>query len=181
MKILILAMLGIVTSPDIENYIDKTSDKIKSTDTRLLVNWNGYEELSWDLLLSDKELEFYLEEMAFYRENPEYKGRKAPEPAINNKINGKRVKIPGYPIAVDTEAGVLNHAKTFLFVPTAGACIHIPPPPANQTIFVEMEKSIKIDPYQPIYVEGTIITEEGDNGFGTYFYKIKGDRIKKYK
>lgn len=186
MKTFILSMtiFSLINITDIH----RGADNISKTFTNPSPNKNvqqikniNYEEISWDHMLSEYEREFYLEEVARYVEDPKYMGRPLPEAAANMNLNGKAVKIPGYPVAVDVEEGVLNRAKTFLFVPTAGACIHIPPPPANQTIYVEMDKSIKIDPYQPIYLEGIMYVEKGDNGIGAYFYKIIGDRVTKYE
>lgn len=182
--ILSMTMFSLINITDIHRGIDNRSNEIielSPNQNVQLIKKINYEEISWDHLLSEYEREFYMEEVARYVEDPKYMGRPLPDPAVNKDLNGKAVKIPGYPVAVDIEEGVLNKAKTFLFVPTAGACIHIPPPPPNQTIYVEMDKSIKIDPYQPIYLEGIMYVEEGDNGIGAYFYKIDGDRVYKYE
>lgn len=182
--ILSMTMFSLINISDIHMGVENISNDISnlSSDKSIqLIKIINYEEISWDHMLSEGEREFYLEEVARYVEDPKYMGRPLPAPAVNMDLNGKAVKIPGYPVAVDVEEGVLNKAKTFLFVPTAGACIHIPPPPPNQTIYVEMEKSIKIDPYEPIYLEGIMYVEEGDNGIGAYFYKIIGDRVTKYE
>lgn len=51
----------------------------------------------------------------------------------------------------------------FLLVPTAGACIHTPPPPANQTVIVELEKGFELqDLYKVIVVTGDIVTNQQD-------------------
>ena len=34
--------------------------------------------------------------------------------------------------------------KEFLLVPFVGACIHVPPPPANQIIYVKSDKGFEI-------------------------------------
>lgn len=160
--------------------ITYTVSESNNTDVQLISNVI-YEEISWDHLLSEYEREFYYEEYQRYVADPKYMGRPTPPPAVNPDIDGKKIKIPGYAVSVDIEPGVINKTKTFLFVPTAGACVHIPPPPVNQTIFVEMKKSIEIDPYKPLYVEGTIHLEEGDNGIAAYYYRIDGYRVTDYQ
>ena len=48
-------------------------------------------------------------------------------------LDGNRIKLPGYIVPLDeVKAGL----KEFLLVPYFGACIHTPPPPANQIVWV---------------------------------------------
>ena len=51
--------------------------------------------------------------------------------------DGKKIRIPGYtvPFSYDAKAEI----SEFLLVPYFGACIHAPPPPPNQTIFIRTE------------------------------------------
>ncbi len=152
----------------------------KDQNNVVLVSREKYEDISWDHLLSDEEFDFYLNEMEQYNTVPGYQGAYPPPMGVNNQLDRKKIRIAGYPVAVDTVAGEYNKAKTFILVPTAGACIHIPPPPENQTIFVEMKKSIILDPYIPVYIEGTIYLEEGNNDIAEFFYRIKGDKMYEY-
>jgi len=56
---------------------------------------------------------------------------------LNEALNGAYIKMPGYIIPIDlTSEGVTS----FLLVPYVGACIHTPPPPANQLVFVNTAK-----------------------------------------
>lgn len=58
---------------------------------------------------------------------------------INPEFDGKKVKIPGFVVPLEEQ----GHAVTeFLLVPYFGACIHVPPPPANQIIHVISAKPI---------------------------------------
>ncbi|MEB0134660.1 DUF3299 domain-containing protein [Actimicrobium sp. CCC2.4] len=59
---------------------------------------------------------------------------KAPvEPAMN----GKRVRISGFVVPLDGDDG---NVREYLLAPYFGACIHLPPPPANQIIHVFADK-----------------------------------------
>ena len=52
---------------------------------------------------------------------------------VNTALDGKAVMLPGYIIPFDmTSDGVTS----FMLVPYVGACIHTPPPPPNQLVFV---------------------------------------------
>lgn len=52
---------------------------------------------------------------------------------LNTALDGVSVKLPGYIIPLDTGA---DGVTSFILVPYVGACIHVPPPPPNQLVFV---------------------------------------------
>ena len=142
-----------------------------------------YAEMTWDSLLSKGEMEYYLEEIRRFNEDPEYTGSEEgpPLPDANADLDGRTIRIPGYAVGVDTVSGIYNKSKSFLFVPYQGACIHVPPPPPNQTIFVEMKDAVTTDPYIPIYLEGTIYVETGQNELAAYFYRVEGHDVTPYE
>ncbi|MEZ8990540.1 hypothetical protein BCS96_12760 [Vibrio breoganii] len=79
---------------------------------------------------------------------------------VNMQLNLSNVSIPGFVVPLEME-GMLT--TKFLLVPTAGACIHTPPPPANQTVIVELEKGFELqDLYKVIVVTGDIVTKQQD-------------------
>ncbi|MFA0475895.1 DUF3299 domain-containing protein [Vibrio breoganii] len=79
---------------------------------------------------------------------------------VNMQLNLSNVSIPGFLVPLEME-GMLT--TKFLLVPTAGACIHTPPPPANQTVIVELEKGFELqDLYKVIVVTGDIVTKQQD-------------------
>ena len=57
------------------------------------------------------------------------------------ELDGKRVRIGGYVVPLDFEA---TNVKEFLLVPFVGACIHVPPPPPNQIIYVKSAKGFDV-------------------------------------
>ena len=67
---------------------------------------------------------------------------------------GEVVRIPGYALPLEfTTDGV----KQFFLVPYVGACIHVPPPPMNQMVLVNVEEAYTVKSlYDPIWVTGTI-------------------------
>ncbi len=60
---------------------------------------------------------------------------KATFPSELKNLAGKEVVIPGYMVLIEGES---ERPKEFLLVPVAGMCVHLPPPPANQMIFVRL-------------------------------------------
>lgn len=48
----------------------------------------------------------------------------------------------------------------FFLVPTAGACIHTPPPPPNQIVLVEYPQGIElVSLATPVWVEGELFNQ----------------------
>ncbi len=82
--------------------------------------------------------------------------RKIIQTSIVEELNGQRVRIPGYLLPLEVSA---TKVTEFLLVPYVGACIHVPPPPLNQIIYVKIgqNKSYKSKSlYEPVWVTGVI-------------------------
>jgi hypothetical protein len=95
-------------------------------------------------------------------------------------LNGVKVRIPGY--TVPFEYGSKAEITQFLLVPYFGACIHSPPPPPNQTIFVRTDTPIKLkDLAQAVWIEGTILTQTQNSDLADAAYTIEMTSITKYE
>lgn len=95
------------------------------------------------------------------------------------ELNGKKIRIPGY--TVPFEYGADAQIKEFLLVPYFGACIHSPPPPPNQTVFIMADKPIKMkDLAQAVWIEGTIYTQTQESELADAAYTIKLTGIEEY-
>ena len=83
--------------------------------------------------------------------------RKKVEQAVVPDLDGEKVKMPGYLLALD----LANKTSTeFLLVPWVGACIHTPPPPANQIVFVTLKEGYQnISRYEAVWVSGVMSTQ----------------------
>lgn len=96
-------------------------------------------------------------------------------PAVVETLNGKRVQIGGYIVPLDFEA---TRIKEFLLVPFVGACIHVPPPPANQIIYVKSDKGVDISgSFDPVTVTGTLKTETAFTGVADAGYSLAADEV----
>lgn len=78
--------------------------------------------------------------------------------ATVESLNNVHVRMPGYLLPLDYE----NEVSTeFLLVPWVGACIHTPPPPKNQIVFLDYPAGFKqVSEFQPVWVEGLMTTKE---------------------
>lgn len=74
--------------------------------------------------------------------------------AYRTDLAGAEVRIEGYLLPLELEgANVTN----FLLVPFVGACIHVPPPPANQLVLVDFPAGFSSTGlWQPVAVTGTL-------------------------
>jgi hypothetical protein len=96
-------------------------------------------------------------------------------PQIVGALNGKRVRIGGYVVPLDFEA---TSVKEFLLVPFVGACIHVPPPPANQIVYVKSDKGFEVGgQFDPVWVTGTLKTETAFTGLADAGYTIDADSV----
>ena len=97
---------------------------------------------------------------------------------LNEKLNGTYIKMPGFIIPLETSAeGVTD----FMLVPYVGACIHTPPPPANQLVMVNSSKPWPDDElWEPVWVTGTIRTQLQSTTLGQIGYSISADDLEIY-
>ena len=83
---------------------------------------------------------------------------KARQKLVNHDLAGTDVRIAGYLLPLEfSETG----EKDFLLVPYVGACVHVPPPPPNQIVFVRLaEKFLVKDLFTPVWIEGPLKTKQ---------------------
>ena len=99
---------------------------------------------------------------------------------IKDNMNGQRVKLPGYVVPLEA---VGQRTTEFLLVPYFGACIHVPPPPPNQTVFVTL-----VDPagaeirqlYDVVWVTGVLKTQRFSVSLGDAGYTLEATLIEPY-
>jgi hypothetical protein len=94
-------------------------------------------------------------------------------------MNGRKVRIPGFVLPLD-QAG--EAVKSMLLVPYFGACIHTPPPPANQIIQVQLAKPQKdLRTMDAVWVSGTLEIFRSDSPWGGVGYRLKAVKVEPYK
>ncbi len=73
-------------------------------------------------------------------------------------LDGHIVRLSGYVLPL-RQAG--NRVDEFLLVPFVGACIHAPPPPPNQILYVRADRPFAIEgPFTRVSVTGRLALEE---------------------
>ncbi len=92
--------------------------------------------------------------------------------------NGKIVRIPGFVVPIDYSG---TGVTAFILVPFVGACVHVPPPPANQLVFVTTEEPYETKGlYEPVNVIGLFGTVSTRTELAEVAYALAADRIEPY-
>ena len=69
-------------------------------------------------------------------------------------LDGQEIRIAGYALPLEFSGTAITE---FLLVPYIGACIHVPPPPANQIVYVQVAEGYESKGlYAPVWVTGRI-------------------------
>jgi len=98
--------------------------------------------------------------------------------SVRQELNGSKIKIPGFVIPLEGDDKVITE---FFLVPYFGACIHVPPPPPNQIIYVTMPSGADIQKlWDVIYVVGTLKTKNTGNDMAQAGYILNADSIEPY-
>jgi hypothetical protein len=89
---------------------------------------------------------------------------------INPLILGQSVRLPGYMVPLED---LPEGTKEFLLVPYFGACVHSPPPPANQIVHVVLDKpSKRFRLMDTLWVTGPLSATKTDSHMGVSSYRI---------
>ncbi|MCG7588800.1 DUF3299 domain-containing protein [Photobacterium sp. OFAV2-7] len=97
---------------------------------------------------------------------------------VRTELNGSKVKIPGFVIPLEGDDKAVTE---FLLVPYFGACIHVPPPPPNQIIYVKFEKGAPIQQlWDVVYVVGTLQTQHISHDMAEVGYLLEGTALEEY-
>lgn len=97
-----------------------------------------------------------------------------------NRLSEKVVRIPGFMIPLEDDS---EQVSDFLLVPYAGACIHVPAPPANQIVRVRMaaERKVGVAFEYPVWVTGKLTIQSGTGPYGEFSFQLAGTSVAPYK
>jgi len=99
---------------------------------------------------------------------------------IKADYNNRKIRLPGF--IVPLESNSKQEVTEFFLVPYFGACIHVPPPPPNQIVYVRYPKGVELNTlYDPFWISGTLQTEIKKNDLGTSAYSMQADKVVLYE
>ena len=97
---------------------------------------------------------------------------------IRTDWNGKVVRLPGFIVPIDYSG---TGVTAFILVPYVGACVHVPPPPANQLVFVTTEKPYENKGlFEAVNVTGMFGTASTKTQLADIGYALSADHIEPY-
>ncbi len=102
---------------------------------------------------------------------------KAPPPLL--ALDGKVVRIAAFIVPLEDN---MQESDEFLLVPYFGACVHTPPPPPNQMVYVKMKggRTVKIGWWDPVMFEGVLHLRQTESVYGASYYEMEGLDSKPY-
>jgi hypothetical protein len=97
---------------------------------------------------------------------------------VNRALDRRAVRTAGYVVPIDESSEGL---REFLLVPYFGACIHIPPPPANQIIDVSSPRPLKgLHSMDAVWVSGVLSVARSHHDMGDSSYAMRADAVDLY-
>lgn len=98
---------------------------------------------------------------------------------VVSDLDGAAIRLPGYVVPFDFSSEA--RYGEFLLVPYFGACLHTPPPPPNQIVFVKADPAALIaNIYDPVWVEGVLKTGEFNSDLGNSAYELSLSKVEPY-
>lgn len=109
-------------------------------------------DLTWDRLVPGGAADGVLSGIVEHGEAPADGAAGAADYEVVDDFNGETVRLPGYLVPLDLGP---DGGAEFLLVPYFGACIHVPPPPPNQIVYVTTEEPYMLEAlFEPVSVTG---------------------------
>lgn len=94
-------------------------------------------------------------------------------------LDGQAVRLPGFVVPLELESESVGE---FLLVPYYGACIHVPPPPRNQIVYVVAPpgKEYRGGVFDTVWVSGILKVESQSSDMGEAGYRLDAREIAPY-
>ncbi|MEL0069076.1 MAG: DUF3299 domain-containing protein [Gammaproteobacteria bacterium] len=136
-------------------------------------------ENAWDRLIPQGTYDFVPKDFGYeLLINPTYQTQlDAAGKVIDPSLEGTTIELAGFMVPIEVKG---DKVSQFLLVPEAGQCIHVPPPPMNQTLLVDTTTSPTElrDLYQPVIVSGRLSVvmqsfEIADSGYSLVDVTVK--------
>lgn len=97
---------------------------------------------------------------------------------IRTDWNGQIVQLSGFIVPIDYQG---TGVTAFILVPYVGACVHVPPPPANQLVFVTSATPYEsAGMFEAVTVTGMFGTASTSTQLAEIGYALSADEIQTY-
>jgi uncharacterized protein len=98
---------------------------------------------------------------------------------VISALNGRKIRLPGFIVPLEFNDALV--VTEFFLVPYFGACLHVPPPPPNQIVYVKYIDGIQIESLdQAFWVSGQLTTDSQVNDMAHAAYSMKAVDVSYY-
>jgi len=98
---------------------------------------------------------------------------------FNPALDGAYIKMPGFILPIDLNA---DGVTSFVLVPYVGACIHTPPPPPNQLVFVTTQTPWPSEQlWDAVWVTGQMQNKSHTTDVAETGYALTADTMEIYE
>ncbi len=141
----------------------------------------GFIELDWDDLLPKDQTAIpnAIRELLPHDEQVPLSSQQPTSTGVRTDWNGQIVRIPGFIVPIDYNG---SGVTAFILVPYVGACVHVPPPPANQLVFVTSPTPYESKGmFEPVNVIGMFGVSSLRTHLAEIGYALSADKIEPYR
>jgi hypothetical protein len=97
---------------------------------------------------------------------------------VRTDWNGQVVRLPGFIVPIEYSG---TGVTAFILVPFVGACVHVPPPPANQLVFVTTSEPYESSGlFEPVNVIGMFGVASMSTQLADIAYALSADLIEPF-
>lgn len=96
--------------------------------------------------------------------------------AAISDFDNQRVKLAGYFVPLEQDDS--GQITDILFVPYFGACIHVPPPPANQIIYAKLRvPQSDVNMFEAYWLEGVLLAKTNQSELAEAGYTMSDSHL----
>lgn len=186
--------------PNVEQSdVSSSEDKIEANEVEQQVE-EQYEEIEWIALMPPEDLDALLNPPSYVTDVVDGSIEDQIASQVQNSLaaafddkyqqaltstnvveamDGAKIKLPGFivPLEFDDQQRVIQ----FFLVPYFGACLHLPPPPPNQIVFVNYPKGLEQHVLeQPFWISGELVASIVNNDMATAAYSMDNAHVEPY-
>lgn len=145
---------------------------------------NELQQVDWRTLLPQKERKRYTATAPAPVHGPLGEGGppavQVVTTTVNEELDEARVRMPGFIVPLGRPKNGL--VREFFLVPYIGACIHVPPPPSNQMVYVRSATGVAAEAVHEAYwLTGKIRVDTRTTPLGTSAYSLVADKVEQYQ
>jgi len=145
-----------------------------------LSNAETYIDLDWEDLLPEDQssIPSAVRNLLPHDEGMQSTRQQLPSSGVRTDWNGQIVRLRGFILPIDFSG---TSVTAFILVPYMGACVHVPPPPANQLVFVTTQTPYESNGlFEPVNVIGMFGVSSLSTHLADIGYALSADKIEPY-